>query len=232
MVARTLYQFTLSPYCIKVRRILECKRLAYRTIEVNPLTRGEVRRISGQARVPVLVETADGGQTTVVADSTAIAVHLDEVAPEPAVYPSDPSERARVALLEDWADETFARDLIPFKMLTPGNARRMVEQSKVFYPKRWYDGLIVPLGPLYLRRIGARLARGRTLARLREDYERDLDHLDAMAAPGAFLSVERPTAFEFAVWGFLRTMEGLDGRELLDTRANLRRWYVALGGSC
>jgi len=226
---RILYQFTLSPFSIKVRKVLEYKHLAYRTIDVNPFSRAEVVRLSGQPKVPVLVEEHGNGPRTVVADSTAIAVHLDAVCPDPPVYPRDPAERARVALLEDWSDEGFARILIPFKILTGRNARRMVEQSKRFYAHRPVYELLFPFGPAYLRRIGRRLSGGRTLAQLRIEYERALDTLDALASRGAFLAGEAPTVFDFAVYGALCTMEGLEGHELLATRANLARWYASVG---
>jgi glutathione S-transferase len=53
--------------------------------------------------VPVLI---DGGE--VIADSTAIALYLEERHPEPALLPREPRSRARVLLLEDWADTALA----------------------------------------------------------------------------------------------------------------------------
>jgi glutathione S-transferase len=228
VTGKILYQFTLSPYCIKVRRILDYKGLPYRTVEVNPLSRGEVVRLSGQKRVPVVVDPDGPGGRTVVADSTAIAEYLDERYPEPSAYPPDPGERARVALLEDWSDEKFAGDLVPFKIFSAGNARRMVAQSRPFYPAKWYHGLLEAMGPAVLRRLASRRRRGRRLEELRRDYERDLDLLDALASRGPFLAGERPTVADFAVWGLLRTMEGLEGEELLSHRPRLAAWYESL----
>jgi glutathione S-transferase len=53
--------------------------------------------------VPVLV---DGSE--VIADSSAIALYLEAHHPSPALLPVDPGERARVLLLEDWADTALA----------------------------------------------------------------------------------------------------------------------------
>jgi glutathione S-transferase len=228
---RILYQFTLSPYCVKVRRILEYKDLDFATVEVNPFNRRQVRRLSGQTRVPVLVERAasDAGRgATVVADSTAIAAFLDRRYPGSPVYPADPGERARVAILEEWSDETFAGNLIPFKIFTPGNARRMVEQSKPFYPKHWYYEALYPLGPALLKGLNMRRRRGRSLASLRRDFLGDLDHLEGLAAAEPYLAGPRPTVFDFGVWGLLRTLEGLRGEELIASRPALASWYERL----
>jgi glutathione S-transferase len=209
-----------------VRKILEYKGLAYTTAETNPFTRRTVVRVSGQKRVPVLIdEPADGSPGQVIADSTTIARYLDERYPDPPVYPRDPEARARVVLLEDWSDEVFAHDLIPFKIFNGDNARRMVAQSARFYPRTLAFRILPPFGPPVLRRLAAWRRRGRSLERLRADYEADLARLDALARTGPFLSGAHPTVFDFAVWGLLRTMQGLKGEELLARHVALAEWY-------
>lgn len=99
-----LHQFRQSPFCDKVRLVLAAKGLQYEIVEVNPgLGQVALFRLSGQRQVPVLV---DG--ETVVADSTAIALHLERQHPEPCLLPADPELRARTLLLEDWADTALA----------------------------------------------------------------------------------------------------------------------------
>jgi glutathione S-transferase len=99
-----LHQFRHSAFCEKVRLILSRKGLAHALVEVTPgLGQLELFRLSGQRQVPVLV---DGGE--VIADSTAIALYLEERHPEPALLPREPRSRARVLLLEDWADTALA----------------------------------------------------------------------------------------------------------------------------
>ena len=95
-----LHQFRHSAFCEKVRLILAIKGLSTSVVEVIPgLGQLELFRLSGQRQVPVLI---DGGE--VIADSTAIAFHLEERHPEPALLPRQPQARAMVLLLEDWAD--------------------------------------------------------------------------------------------------------------------------------
>jgi glutathione S-transferase len=99
-----LHQFRHSAFCEKVRLILAFKGLTATLVEVSPgLGQLELFRISGQRQVPVLV---DGGE--VIADSTAIALYLEEHHPLPPLLPADPVVRARILLLEDWADTTLA----------------------------------------------------------------------------------------------------------------------------
>ena len=99
-----LHQFRHSAFCEKVRLILAAKGLDYKVVEVIPgVGQLELFRLSGQRQVPVLL---DGGE--VIADSTAIALHLEARAPQPALLPADTANRARVLLLEDWADTALA----------------------------------------------------------------------------------------------------------------------------
>jgi glutathione S-transferase len=104
----------------------------------------------------------------------------------------------------------------------------MGAQSKPFYPTRWYYELIYPFGPLVLRSLTRRRRAGRSGEVLRRDYVRDLDLLDGMAGAGTDLRADHPTVFDFAVWGLLRTMEGLRGEELLASRIHLAAWYAAM----
>ena len=99
-----LHQFRHSAFCLKVRMVLQAKGLSYRTVDVTPgVGQVAVFRLSGQRQVPVLV---DGD--TVLADSTAIALHLEQREAAPALLPGDPRQAAQVRLLEDWADTTLA----------------------------------------------------------------------------------------------------------------------------
>ncbi|MEB3172876.1 MAG: glutathione S-transferase [Cyanobacteriota bacterium] len=99
-----LHQFRQSPFCHKVRLVLAAKGLSYDVVEVTPgVGQVELFRLSGQRQVPVLV---DG--ETVVADSTAIALHLEQHHPQPALLPADSQLKAQVLLLEDWADTALA----------------------------------------------------------------------------------------------------------------------------
>ncbi len=99
-----LHQFRHSAFCEKVRLVLAAKGLDYTVVEVTPgLGQLELFRLSGQRQVPVLVDGAE-----VIPDSTAIALHLERQHPLPALLPTDPADRARVLLLEDWADTALA----------------------------------------------------------------------------------------------------------------------------
>lgn len=98
----TLYQFAVSPFCDKVRRILSYKKIPFDTYEW-PLT--EVPRIQERNPTGKLPFVEWDGE--IIADSTDIALAVEERVPEPALIPHDPLQRALVLALEDWADESL-----------------------------------------------------------------------------------------------------------------------------
>jgi glutathione S-transferase len=81
----TLYQFATSPFCAKLRKILDFKGLDYRRVEVDYLERKELLIASNQVMVPAL--TLESGETIV--DSDRIAMQLDGIYPEPTIFPPE-----------------------------------------------------------------------------------------------------------------------------------------------
>lgn len=78
-----LYQFYTSPFCAKVRKILEYKGLDFEIIEVDYIERRQLLAASGQIMVPAL--TFANGDTAV--DSNRIVQRLGKLYPEPTILP-------------------------------------------------------------------------------------------------------------------------------------------------
>ena len=89
----TLYQFVTSPFCSKVRKILDYKGLDYQIVEVDYVERKELIAASGQIMVPALrlehvQSDGEGGGVETVVDSDRIAMRLEELCPEPTILPA------------------------------------------------------------------------------------------------------------------------------------------------
>ena len=95
------------PYSTNVERValaLAHKGIAVEWLEVDPDDRSSVVAVSGQERVPVLV---DGD--LVLPDSTAILEYLEERFPAPPLYPADPARRAELRVFVDWFNTVWKR---------------------------------------------------------------------------------------------------------------------------
>ena len=101
---RTLYHLWLSPFCRKIRIALGEKKLDFELKAENPTERRvEFIALNPACDVPVLVE--DGGP--VIANSGAIGEYLEEICPQPPLYPGTSSERAEIRRLVSWFDIKF-----------------------------------------------------------------------------------------------------------------------------
>jgi len=102
----TLYDHPDCPYGMKVRIVLAEKDMDCEMVTVDMQSgqhrQPEFLKLNPFGRIPVLVD-----EGCVIYDSTIINEYLDDEYPEPALRPAASDERARVRLLEDYADTAF-----------------------------------------------------------------------------------------------------------------------------
>jgi glutathione S-transferase len=98
-----LYVVVASHPCFAVKRALELKGIEYKRVELPVTMHVPLQRLRfSQGTVPGL--TIDGEK---VIGSRTIMHRLDELRPEPPLYPSDPDVRARVEEADHWGDEVL-----------------------------------------------------------------------------------------------------------------------------
>jgi glutathione S-transferase len=99
-----LFQYSYSPYCMKVAKYFDFKGIPYRTVNLLPLIHKKfVKDLSGQKKVPVIKYKG-----RIMHDSTSIIKYFEDIMPEPTLTYKDNSDlNKEIMLLEDWADEAF-----------------------------------------------------------------------------------------------------------------------------
>lgn len=111
-----------APWSTNVQRVtmgLAHKGLPHEQVVISYDDRTAVEQVSGQPLVPVLV--LDDGE--VVSDSMTIVARLEELAPDPPLYPRDPALRAQVELFIDWFDRVWKVE--PNAIEAGGDAARL-----------------------------------------------------------------------------------------------------------
>jgi maleylpyruvate isomerase len=110
-------------------------------VEVDPRDRVALRALSGQDLVPVL-ETPDA----VVSDSTVILRWLEQEVPEPALWPSDPAQRAVTDVAIAWFNEVWKRapNAIDEELLRPHPDAAVVAacSAEIQETLPWFEGLL------------------------------------------------------------------------------------------
>lgn len=97
-----LYWMALSHPSQAARKMLDLKGVDYRLVNVLPLSQRVHLRLAGLRAGTVPALKLDGRR---IQGSRQIARALDEAAPEPALFPADPTLRARVEEAERWGEE-------------------------------------------------------------------------------------------------------------------------------
>lgn len=193
-----LYQFEMSQYSEKVRLILDYKGLAYRKIEVTPgVGQLDLFRLSGQRRVPVL---KDG--STVISDSTAIAMYLDRKYPDKPLIPVDPKERGVCLLIEEWADASIG--IKSRKVLYGALSQNQGFRTSIL-PSGTPDLLKTLVGavpPELLDILGAGVGFGADAVKeAKDDLKQDLEALSLLLLDRPYLVTNYPCLADFAVAG-------------------------------
>ena len=153
----TLYDSHGSPCARRVRAVLLEKGLAWTTRLVD-LTRMEQKRpgylaLNPNGVVPTLVHG-----DRVLYESNVITEYLDDVFPDPPLYPRDPWARARakmwqafeLAMAKDFRPLMYARVIGPYDRLRPreevlADAHRATDDpAHLDWVRRVYDGEVVP----------------------------------------------------------------------------------------
>ena len=99
-----LYVVHGSHPCATVQRALDMKAVPYEVVELLPPLHAALQRLRfGTRTVPGL--TLDSGEKLV--GSRAILRRLEELAPDPPLFPADPAARADVERAEEWGDELW-----------------------------------------------------------------------------------------------------------------------------
>jgi glutathione S-transferase len=129
-----LYVVHGSHPCATVERALQLKGIPYRTIELPPPLHAPIQRVLfGRRTVPGL--RLDGER---ISGSRAILARLEQLRPDPPLFPADPEARARVEAAERWGDETFQplgrRLLWPALRRNPQAAVSYSESSRLPMP--------------------------------------------------------------------------------------------------
>jgi glutathione S-transferase len=184
-----LYDWGPSPFCLKVRAVLDYKGIEYERINVLGSFL-DFRRRSQTGKVPAL--ELDG---ELIHDSTDIVLALEARFPNRPVIPSDPYDGAICHVIEDWADEALYFINLYYQWVEP-DGRKLVGKA--------FRG---PLGRIarafYQRRILRQLQGQGTLRKtpehIRNDLDRELDAIDALLAERKFLLGERPFLCDFAL---------------------------------
>lgn len=220
----TLYQFEISPFCDKVRRVLHLKGVDYDVVEV-PLSRlATMKGITPTGKLPAMKLGSE-----VVVDSTDIVRAIEARWPTPSVFPEDPVDRARAHVYEDWADESLYWVELTMRITWAENARTWVPRLVAHDPAP-----MRAIAPYVVPRVTARSAVAQGIGRkpryqVLEELRRHVEAIESMIGAGGYLAGGRISIADIAVFVQLFCIGGTEeGRPILDRHPAVVAWMARI----
>lgn len=221
-----LYQYEICPFCCKVKAFMDWQRLPYSTIEVNPLTKAELKFSEQYKKVPIAV--IDG---MAVNDSSGILSTLAQ-----GNVKEDLSNEETEKWLR-WVDKELA------VLLFPNITRSFSESFQAFR----YIGEVQSfgLGAKAANQLAGSFAMWLANGKLKKKYNivderkqlrETLQSWTDAVGGGPFLRGDELSVPDVAVYGVLSSIRGLATyEEILAASPELKKWIanvrVAIGSS-
>lgn len=191
-MATRVYVMPISNAAAAGAAMVRHKRIPHRVVSFMPGLHPILVRAAGFERHTVPALEVDGRK---VQGSREIARFLDQLAPDPPLFPRAPAERARVEEAERWGEQVLQpvpRRLFRYLMLTQSSARIWLGSEVMGLPGA---AAIAPLFMPAIRRLAAiSHADDEGVRASIERLPELLDHVDGLIADGTIGAAEANAA--------------------------------------
>jgi len=212
----TIYTYATCPFSLKVKSLLKSRGIEFSNVEVDPMKKTELQW-SDWKMVPVFVDI-DG---THVNDSNDILHYIDENNGNK--FPRDGEDTEQDKWM-NFSNEILGKSIVAViykNYLTSLHALDYVTKVDKFSLK---DRIVSKwLGAVIMRMIG------RSRAKMFDQPPRTnlQTQLDSMSSgiKGGFFGGEDPNGADFANYGILRSMQGLNGFDIVESHGVIWPWY-------
>lgn len=216
-----LYQYEICPFCCKVKAFMDWQSLPYKTVEVNPLSKAEIKFSEKYRKVPIAL--IDGEQ---VNDSTEILTSLIGKAGNGQVALKTSLDDPETSKWLQWCDKELA------VLLFPNITRNFGESWQAF--KYISEVPSFGAGTKAANQFAGSLAMWLANGKLKKKYnitdERKqlLDTVQVWTdavGEGPFLQGQDISLPDVAVYGVISAIRGLAAyEELMSASPALQRW--------
>eukprot|EP00250_Pteridium_aquilinum_P014034 c21736_g1_i1 orf=235-1218(-) len=217
-----LYQYEACPFCNKVRAFLDYHSIPYRVVEVNPMSKKELKW-SEYKKVPILM--VNGQQMN---DSTAIISTLNERI-------SLGEMTASAEALEEqetwrrWVDEHLVHVLSPNIYRNPSEALESFEYITTHGNFTTMERLIAKYGgatAMYF--VSKRLKKRHNITDERAALYGAADHWVKALKDRSFMGGSKPNLADLAVFGVLRPLRHLTAGKEMVANTSIGPWYTRM----
>lgn len=221
-----LYQFAISPFCDKIRRILNYKQQDYQCQDISLLQTqlGKTKRLGTAAKLPVLEI-----DNNLYHDSTNIAYQLETIFPQNSLLPKDKKQLALLHFFEDWADESLYFYEVYLRFVKQSNKQVWGENTSA-KDHPLFALIAKKIAPKVMTKIAKAQGIGRKpWSQIEQDLHRHFDSLNNWLEDQDYLVGEQLTLADIAVLTQVLCIIGTpEGLEIAQQYKNVMRWQLAI----
>ena len=215
----TMYCFETCPFCFKVKALLGSRGIEYSKVEVDPTFKTQLKW-SDWGKVPVFIDV-DGTQ---VNDSNYILHYIDSNDSDSFPRMGEDPEQDRWM---DFSNEILGKSIVAViytSYRTSLDALDYVTRvDKFSFGSRLINKW---LGAFIMRMVGKSRAKMFELPP-RENLQYQLDEM-SKGIEGDFFGEEEPNGADYANFGILRSMQGLNGFDIVESHQVVSGWYARM----
>mmetsp|Transcript_4789 Transcript_4789/g.7245 ORF Transcript_4789/g.7245 Transcript_4789/m.7245 type:complete len:318 (+) Transcript_4789:41-994(+) len=221
----SLFQYKICPFCNKVKAVMDYLGVQYRTVEVNPLTKKEIKFSKDYQKVPVVLIGQD-----CLKDSHSIINSMVERIKMENLSKSD--------IFDDFVSENaikwakFADDKLAI-LLYPNITRSFGESLQAFsYIKKVdsfnsfekYSNLMIGSFAMWMAQ--GKIKKKYGIKDERESLQKAISLWTNEIKGRQFLGQNEPNLGDLCIFGCLRAIEGLDAfDDIMRDNVELDKWY-------
>ena len=212
----TMYCFETCPFCFKVKALLGSRGIEYSKVEVDPTFKTQLKW-SEWGKVPVFVDV-DGTQ---VNDSNHILHYIDSNGSGSFPRMGEDPEQDRWM---DFSNNILGKSIVAVIYTSYRSSVQALDYVTRVDNFSFGSRLINKwLGGLIMRMVGKSRAKMFDLSP-RENLQHQLD-LMSEGIRGDFFGEDEPNGADFANFGILRSMQGLNGFDIVEGHHVVSGWY-------
>ena len=212
----TMYCFETCPFCFKVKALLGSRGIQYSKVEVDPTFKTQLKW-SDWGKVPVFIDV-DGTQ---VNDSNYILHYIDSKDSNSFPRKGEDSEQDRWM---DFSNKVLGKSIVAVIYISYRTSLQALDYVTRVDNFSFGSRLINKwLGALIMRMVGKSRAKMFDIPP-RENLEYQLDVM-SKGIGGDFFGGEGPNGADYANFGILRSMQGLNGFDIVEKHNVVSGWY-------
>ena len=215
----TMYCFETCPFCFKVKAILGARGIEYSKVEVDPTFKTQLKW-SDWGKVPVFIDV-DGTQ---VNDSNHILHYIDSRGANS--FPregEDPEQDRWMEFSNKVLGKSIVAVIYTSYRTSLGALDYVTKVDNFSFGSRLVNKW---MGAFIMRMVGKSRAKMFELSP-RENLEYQLDEM-SNGIEGDFFGEVEPNGADFANFGILRSMQGLNGFDIVESHEVISSWYARM----